>query len=279
MTWLRADRLDGEPAQQLRLSHPFADSGTMSNRSLIWGTAGAFALGMGVFVGLRWGAVYTEMATRWPEVLWFALPLAATYAGAAAMGVILVRDGVKRWWWLPAVLFVALGLPVESWVHGSSFLATRLPSIVGAAVDALLVLAPAVVLLSRTHAPRVEIVGRVVPVVFVFALSVAMAMVVGQTGPDVSLSVGLALLSFGALSQSSSWLRALSFVAIALALGAQVPSSFATAISQGYLGPLAVRDASLEVVIALFCFAIAPLSRAWEQLLARRAGRDVPVQA
>jgi hypothetical protein len=219
------------------------------------------------------------MAAEWPSVLWFALPLAATYTGAAAMGMILVRDGVTRWWWLPAVSFVAIGLPVEGWVTGSSFLATRLTPIVGLAVDVLVVLAPAAVLLARARSPRVETHGRIVPVVAVSAVSVVLAMLIGQAGPDVSLSVGMAMLAFGTCSQSSSWRRAAAFVVIALALGAQVPASFASAISQGNLGPVAIRDASMELVVACLCFAIAPLSRAWDQLLARRTDHRVVAKA
>jgi hypothetical protein len=186
---------------------------------------------------------------------------------------------VTRWWWLPAVSFVAIGLPVEGWVTGSSFFATRLTPIVGLAVDVLVVLAPAAVLLARARSPRVEIHGRIVPVVAVSAVSLVLAMLIGQAGQDVSLSVGMALLAFGTCSQSSSWRRAAAFVVIALALGAQVPASFASAVSQGNLGPVAIRDASMEFVVACLCFAIAPLCLAWDQLLARRADHRVVAKA
>jgi len=135
------------------------------------------------------------------------------------------------------------------------------------------------VLLVRSRPPRVDVHGRTVPVVAVTAVSVVLAMLVGQTGPDVSLSVGLTMLAFGACSQASSWTRALVFIAIAMTLGAHVPASFANAVSQGSLGPVAIRDASLELVIACLCFAIAPLSTAWGHVLERRAGRQVVAKA
>jgi hypothetical protein len=236
----------------------------MNERRSIAFALAAVALGMAVFVGIRWGAVSAELTPEWPSALWFALPLAASYAGAAAMGMILVRDGVTRWWWLPAVLFVGIGTPVEGWVQGSSFLATRLTPVVGSAVDVLLVLAPAAVLFARARGRRAEIpdriVGRIVPVVAVSAVCVVLAMLVGQSGPDVSGSVGITLLTFGACSRSSSWGRAVAFVLIAIAVGAQVPGSF-------------------EIVVACLCFAIAPLSRAWDHLLIRLAARRVAAEA
>lgn len=281
--FLRDDRGDGQcPASHalIRFCRLSADSGTVKDkRALAFALATVYLVGMATFVGVRWGSVSTEMTTEWPSVLWFALPLAATYTGAAAMGVILVRDGVTRWWWLPAVLFIAIGLPVEGWVQGSSFLATRLAPILGSAFDVLVILAPAAVLFARARGPRVEIHGRVVPVVAVSAASVALAMLLGPAGADVSLSVGVALLTFGTCSQSSSWRRAAAFVVIAMALGAQVPASFANAASQGFLGPIAFRDSSVEVVVACLCFAIAPLSRAWGQLLARRAEHAIVAEA
>ena len=228
-------------------------------------------IGMATFIGLRWSGVMAEAGVDSPEVWWFVLPLAASYFGAAAMGMILVRDGVTRWWWLPALLFVAIGLPVEGWVTGSNILTTRTLPVAGSVVDLIAVLAPAAVLLGLTRTRRAQASpGRLVPVIAVAAVSVTLAMLVGQTGPDVSISVGVALLVLGVLSQSSSWLRALSFVAIAIVLGAQIPASLANAISQGDLGVVAIRDASMEIVVACLCFSIAALSRAWSRLLSRQ---------
>lgn len=241
-------------------------------RSTLLAVSAAYLLGLAAFIGVR-GAVAAAAGIGWPSVLWFALPLAATYTGAAAMGVTLVRDGMTLWWWLPALLFVALGLPVDGWVIGSSLLATRLAPVAGSAADLALVLAPAAVLFIRARGPRVDVHGRLIPALAVFAVSVLLAMRVGQESADVSMSVGAALLAFGICSRATSWRRALLFVTIAVAVGAQVPGSFATAISQGNLGPLAIKDVSMEVVVACLCFAIAPLARAWDSVLTRREDR------
>jgi hypothetical protein len=98
-----------------------------------------------------------------------------------------------------------------------------------------------------------------------------LAMKINENGPDVTLSVGLALLALGHWSQSASLRRAAAFVIVAVALGAQVPASFAISMSQGLAGPTAWVDASMDVVVALLAFGIAPMTRVWERLLKRKA--------
>lgn len=242
-----------------------------NSRLLVGATLG---LGAALFTGLRWEVLTTE-SLSWPNTAWLALPILLTFVGAASIGLILLKDGVTRWWWLPATGFVLLGLPVESWVGSASLVATRIGPVAGSALDLIVVLAPGAVLALCVPRTRTVIHDRVVPTVVVVAVSVAAAMLVGAEGPDASLSVGFALLAFGVCSQSASWRRALTFFAVAIALGAQVPGSFATSAAQGdFFGGLAVVDASMEVVVALLAFSIAPLTTAWRYVL-RRHGANV----
>jgi hypothetical protein len=230
----------------------------------------ATLFGLALFIGVRWTTVSTVNAVEWPELLWFAFPLGVTYLAATAMGVVLVADGTPRWWWLPGALFVAIGAPVEGYVTIPRT-TWNVASIISMAIDAVLVLSPAVVAWLRTSPERTRVPGRAVPVLGLTCTSLVLAILVGQTGPDVPMSVGAALVSFGACSRSSSSGRALLFVAIAIALGAQIPASFVNGISQGSLGPVAIRDASMVVVVACLSFAIAPLSTAWARILERHA--------
>lgn len=253
----------------------------MRSRQTTLIVAVVFSLGMALFIGIRWSGVSAEAGVEGSAVAWFALPLGLTYAGASAIGLLLAGDGTKRRWWLPGTAFVALGLPVESWVTGSSFLASQVGSFAGTAVDLAAVLTPAAVYLMLAKTPRTASRNRLVPSVAMISVSLVAAMLVGQYGPDVSLSVGIALLSFGVLSQSASWRRAAAFIAVALCLGAQVAASFATGISQGYpgFGFVAFKDASLEVVVALLAYSIAPLSAAWDHLLTQRSTAVVEAPA
>jgi len=71
-----------------------------------------FALGLILFVGVRWAELTSvRVAADWQNAAWLALPIALTYAGAVATGLILLRDGVTRWCRVPATLFVEPSLP------------------------------------------------------------------------------------------------------------------------------------------------------------------------
>jgi hypothetical protein len=67
------------------------------------------------------------------------------------------------------------------------------------------------------------------------------------------------------------------FVLIAVALGAQIPASLANSLSQGYLGPVAVLDAAVDIGVAVLAFSIAPLSALSRRLL-RQPGQPAPIQ-
>jgi hypothetical protein len=42
------------------------------------------------------------------------VPMLFAYVGATSIGLVLLGDGVTRWWWLPATLFVMFDLPFEA---------------------------------------------------------------------------------------------------------------------------------------------------------------------
>jgi hypothetical protein len=238
------------------------------------------ALGLVLFVGVRWAELTSiRVGADWHNAAWLALPIALTYAGAVATGLILLRDGVTRWWWVPATLFVALGPPIDDWV-GRSVVSTQIGSVAGSVFDLATVLGPLAVCAVRSRSRRASVTrDRLIPTVFVAAVAIVLAMRIGESGPDVTLSVGLALLAFGHLSSSASWRRLIVFVIAALALGAQVPASFAMAMSQDMAGPTAWVDASMDVVVAVLAFGIVSMTEAWGRLLKRRAPRVIEARA
>jgi hypothetical protein len=172
-------------------------------------------------------------------------------------------------------LFIVLGPPVDDWV-GWSIVSTQAGFFAGSVLDLATILGPLVLIAVRTRGRQgIKTRDRLIPTVFVAAVAIVLAMRIGGSGPDVTLSVGLALLALGHLSQSASWRRAVAFVIVALALGAQVPASFVMSLSQGLAGPTAWVDATLDVVVAVLAFGIVPMTQVWERLLKRRAPRVV----
>ena len=232
------------------------------------------ALGMAIFVGVRWAELTVRSGADWRNAAWLALPIALTYAGAVATGLILLRDGVTRWWWVPATLFVVLGPPIDDWV-GWSIVSTQVGVVAGSVLDLATILGPVALLAHTRGRQGVTTRDRLIPTVFVAAVAIVLAMRVGESGPDVTLSVGLALLALGHWSQSGSWRRAVAFVIVAIALGAQVPASFVIAMSQDMAGPTAWVDTSMDVVVALLAFGIVPMTQAWGRLLKRRVPQVV----
>jgi hypothetical protein len=263
----------GTGSVHLRLAPSFADKATMMKGRLgvRFLVPGMCALGMVLFVGVRWAELTISSGADWHSAAWLAVPIALTYAGAVATGSILLRDGVTRWWWVPATLFVALGPPIADWV-GWSIVSSRFGLVAGSLLDLVTILGPLAVLAARTRSQRVSKTrDRLIPTVLVATVAIVLAMRIGENGPDVTLSVGLALLALSHLSQSASWHRAVAFVIVALALGAQVPASFVISASQGLAGPTAWMDASMDVALALLAFGIIPMTRVWVRLLNRGA--------
>lgn len=255
----------------------FADNAPMEDRRSVGPLAPAmFPLGVVVFVGVRWAELSSiRVGADWQSAAWLALPIALAYAGAVATGLILLRDGVTRWWWVPATLFVVLGPPIDDWV-GWSIVSTQVGFVAGSLLDLATILGPVALLAVRTRGrQRITTSDRVIPTLFVVAVAIVLAMRISESGPDVTLSVGLALLALGLLSQSASWRRALAFVMVALALGPQVPASFVIAMSQGLAGSTAWIDASMDVVVAVLAFGIAPMTLAWGRLVKREAPQAI----
>ena len=231
--------------------------------------AAASAGGLGVFVAVRWASLSETLRL---EGAWILLPVVVTYAAAATIGPILLRDGIKRWWWVPAALFVLPDAPFESWIGTTSWVATHLGAPGRSVVDLATILAPGAVLALRSDRPAARIGDdRIVPAFIVIAISFLLAIGIGIDGPDASIATALTLLAFGVCSQSSSPPRALIFLVVAVALGADIPGSFAWSAAQGDIGSVAVRDGTVDIAIALLAFSIAPLAKATQFVRVRLA--------
>ncbi|MGH2640744.1 MAG: hypothetical protein ACRDGO_03485 [Actinomycetota bacterium] len=246
----------------------------MTSTRIRLATPGSLVGGLAVFTWVRW-----EEVTHWgghpmPALV---VPIVLTYLAAAAAGLLLVKDGVTRWWWVPGTALVIFGFPVDHWV-GWSVITTRFGVTAGSIVDLLAVLAPAGVAWLGARGRRVGIHGRLIPALLIGTISAIITMRVGIDGPDLSLPVGAALLALGILSRSSSWQRASAFLLIAVSLGAQIPAAFAVSLSQGSVGPIAIADASVDIAVAVLAFSIAPLTPMVRRLLARNAG-SAPARA
>jgi hypothetical protein len=236
----------------------------------------AIVVGLVVFAGVRLGSLSAPSGSDpWSDpgtTAWPVVPMLFAYVGATSIGLVLLGDSVTRWWWLPATLFVMFDLPFEAWIGSSSVVTSNAGAFVGSALDLTVMLAPAAVLTMLTTRTRVALTHeRIVPSIAIVATCVLLAMLVGIEGPDAS-TAALAMLAFGILSQSWSGRRAAVFVAIALSLGGDLPGSLAMSLSQGSLGSVAIRDGSVDFVIALLAFSIAPLAHAWARVLGRRSG-------
>ena len=198
------------------------------------------------------------------------VPIVLTYVAAAILGLMLVGDGVARWWWVPGTMLVLFGFPVDHWI-GWSVVSTRLGVVAGSLVDWLVVLAPAGVAWLGARRNHVKSSGRLIPTLLVVTISAILTTRIGIDGPDLSLPVGMALIGFGVFSQSSSPKRAVAFVLIAVSLGAQIPASLAVSLGQGEVGSVAITDALIDIAVAVLAFSIAPLSVVSRRLFDRPA--------
>jgi hypothetical protein len=222
--------------------------------------------GMAGFAALRLGSLVGAS-----DLAWLLVPMLLTYAAAATIGLVLLGDGENRWWWVPACLFVLADRPFEAWVGSTSVISANFGVLAGSATDAALILAPGILRATRSTASP-EPLGdeRILPSLAVFVVSLLLAMLVGINGPDASTAAALAIFAFGICSRSRSWMRAVTFVAIAACLGAALPASAALALAQGQLG-WAGRDATVDLAIALLSYSIAPLSYAVHLVRVRHA--------
>lgn len=247
------------------------DNEVMTSRPLKIATIGSFLAGLAVFAGVRW-----EQVTHWggQSMPWLMVPIVLTYVAAAILSLMLVKDGVTRWWWVPGTMLVLFGFPVDHWI-GWSLVSARLGVVAGSLVDWMAVLAPAGVAWLGVRRNHVRSAGRLIPTLLVVTISAILTMRIGIDGPDLSLPVGMALIGFGVFSQSSSPKRAVAFVLIAISLGAQIPASFAVSLAMGEVGPVAITDALIDIAVAVLAFSIAPLSVVSRRLFERPAGDAV----
>jgi hypothetical protein len=243
----------------------------MTSRPLKIAMIGSVLGGLAVFAGVRW-----EQVTHWggQSMPGLVVPIVLTYVAAATLGLMLVRDGVTRWWWVPGTMLVLFGFPVDQWV-GWSVVSTRLGSVAGSLVDWLAVLAPAGVAWLGARPNHDKSPGRLVPTLLVVTISAILTMRIGIDGPDLSLPVGMALIALGVFSRSSSPKRAVAFVLIAVCLGAQIPASLAVSLGQGEIDSVAISDALIDIAVAVLAFSIAPLSGASRRLFERPGGSAV----
>ena len=231
----------------------------------------ALAFGSTCWATLRWGSVLAgldrPLSSR-PGVAVVAVALSLlTYASLASVGLVLARDGARRWW-LPGVLGILALMDLAGNSSGvQSALATGMHPLLGALVDAALVLGPAALLARARGVRHEEIAGRLVPSVFAVAASFLLIMLVGQSGPDGSLPVAVLTLTFGIVSSRWSVRRAALFAWLGLFLGRLASGDITLGAADGSFPLLAlVSEGWVDMVVALLAFAIAPASRA----LARR---------
>jgi hypothetical protein len=243
----------------------------MTSRAPKIATIGSFLGGLAVFAGVRWEQVIHWGGQSMPGLV---VPIALTYVAAAILGLLLVKDGETRWWWIPGTMLALFGFPVDHWI-GPSVVSTRLGSVAGSLVDWLAVLAPAGVAWLGARRNRVKSPGRLVPTLLIVTISAILTMRIGIDGPDLSLPVGMALIGLGVFSRSSSPKRAVAFVLIAVCLGAQIPASVAISLGQGELGSFAITDALIDTAVAVLAFNIAPLSVVSRRMFERPAGSAV----
>jgi hypothetical protein len=84
--------------------------------------------------------------------------VALVYAAAAVPAILLARDGV-RVWWLPSVVFLLLGTPVERWLGYDSLVVRSAGSFTSMPVDLAAVLVPALILARAAGVER-RAIGR-----------------------------------------------------------------------------------------------------------------------
>jgi hypothetical protein len=229
----------------------------------------AFVGGLTLFVAVRWTSLWPTLRV---DEVWILVPVVLTYAAATAIGLILLRDGIARWWWVPATLFVLPDAPFESWVGATSSIATHVGGPLSSLVDLVTYLAPGAVVALGSDRRNIRLADdRIVPATVVIAASLLVAFSIGVDGPDASIAACVAVVAFGVCSQSTSLVRALIFVAVVVALGADIPGSFARAASQGDVGSTALRDGTVDIAIALLSFTIAPLAQATRRIRLRLA--------
>jgi hypothetical protein len=188
------------------------------------------------------------------------------YAAAAIPAAVLVRDGARAWW-VPSVVFLALGTPIERWLGYDSLVVRSAGSFAGMAVDLALVLAPALILRAISDVER-RAIGRdrLLAAAVVLAAYLAWVLPRSMDGPDpASGSVALVFL-FAVCWRTDSLWRVITLVAVALASSKLV----AYTIFEGVDAVAAGLDVSLDVlVITAGGLLLGPIASAIERATAR----------
>jgi hypothetical protein len=206
--------------------------------------------------------------------------LLAVFVGLSLPGVLLAREGIRRWWWLPAAAFLLLPdlhghleprlvMGSESFQWGSEWLV--------AALNLTLLLLPGALIAIRTPRrsstlPLGSRVGAVVIVAVGIALWGTNVAIAGKDPSDLGALV--AIVSFSALWDVRTIGRAGVFIGIAAVVTGTVPllltmffDPLAEPSLRGFETHLLEESLALPAMMSL---GIAPIAR----VLARTRARD-----
>ena len=195
------------------------------------------------------------------------------YVAAAIPGVLLARDGLARWCWIPASMLFVLGAPIQTWLAWDPVVARALGAPAGIAMDLVAVLLPAGAAASISTERRAVDRARVVGAGVVFALILAWQVPVAISETSVSVGLVAFLLGFATLWRIEGIGRVIAFSVIALAV-----SRFSTILI--FEGPaatgVAFRESFEVMVVAAVCLLVTPLTHV---ILRRSLARKHPVPA
>lgn len=179
------------------------------------------------------------------------------YVAAAIPGVLLARDGLTRWCWIPASMLFVLGAPIQTWLAWDPVIVRALGAPAGIAMDLVAVLLPAGVAAWTSTEGRTVDRARVIGAGVAFAMLLAWQLPVAISGTGVSMGLIAFLLSFATLWRIEGIRRVIAFSMIALAV-----SRFGTFLI--FEGPeatgVAFRESFDVVAVAAVCLLITPLT-------------------
>lgn len=195
------------------------------------------------------------------------------YVAAAIPGVLLARDGLARWCWIPASMLFVLGAPMQTWLAWDPVVVKALGAPAGIAVDLVAVLLPAGAAAWISTERRAVDRDRLVGAGVVFALILAWQVPVAISETEVPVGLVAFLLGFSTFWRIEGIRRVIAFSVIALAV-----SRFGTIlIFEGSAATgVALRESFDIVVVAAACLLITPLTH----IVRRRSlARKHPVPA
>jgi hypothetical protein len=215
--------------------------------------------------------------------------LLAVFVGLSLPGVLLARDGIRRWWWLPAAAFLLLpdlhGELEPRLIMGSE--GSRMGSEwLVAALDLALLLLPGALIALRTPRgssplPMGTKAGAVVIVAIGIGLWATNVAIAGKDPSDLGALV--AIVAFSALWDVRTIGRAGVFVGIAAVMTGTVTlmltmffDPFAGPSLQGFETHLLEESLAVPAMMSL---AIAPIARVLAWTRDRRHARRSPLAA